>query len=154
MHSHNRRRGGRRPSDPPASFASHHRAFERKVRQLCRQIHQRLDLVLAGELDDPTLDGLWVVEVQPEPGGTALLITVAAPDDAELELIRASLDGLRGRLRSEVAAAITRKRTPHLRFAVIPERAVFASSGPELETGPREAWSSACDPCSRSKVRD
>jgi ribosome-binding factor A len=83
-----------------------------------------VDLVLAGELDDPTLEGLWVVEVQPEPGGTALLVTVAAPDHAELAPIRASLDAVRGRLRSEVASAITRKRTPHLRFVVIPQRAL------------------------------
>jgi ribosome-binding factor A len=97
---------------------------ERKVRQLCRQVHQRVDLVLAGEFDDPNLDGLWVIEVQPEPGGAALLVTVAAPDEAELESVRSSLEAVRGRLRSEIAAAITRKRTPHLRFAVIPERAL------------------------------
>ena len=126
MHSNNRRRGGRRSSDS-SSFPINQASNERKVRQLCRQVHQRVDLVLAGELDDPTLDGLWVVEVQPEPGGAALLITVAAPDDAELEPIRASLDALRGRLRSEVAAAITRKRAPHLRFAVIPQQALGLS---------------------------
>ncbi|MFO7562601.1 MAG: hypothetical protein R6X02_08145 [Enhygromyxa sp.] len=123
MHSNNRRRGGRRSSDS-ASHPNNPSSTERKIRQLCRQVHERLDLVLAGELDDPTLDGLWVVDVQPEPGGTAMLVTVAAPDDAELEPVRASLDALRGRLRAEVAAAINRKRTPHLRFALIPDRAV------------------------------
>ena len=128
MHSNNRRRGGRRSSDS-SSFPSNQISIERKVRQLCRQVHQRVDLVLAGELDDPTLDGLWVVEVQPEPGGAALLVTVAAPEHAELEPIRASLDAVRGRLRAEVAAAITRKRTPHLRFAVIPERALRLPGG-------------------------
>jgi ribosome-binding factor A len=127
MHSNNRRRGGRRSSDS-RSFSANQSSIERKVRQLCRQAHQRLDLVLAGELEDPTLDGLWVVDVQPEPGGAALLVTVAAPDGAELEPIRASLDALRGRLRSEVAAAITRKRTPHLRFAVIPQGALRLGS--------------------------
>lgn len=128
MHSNHRRRGGRRSPDS-ASFPVHQTSIERKVRQLCRQVHERLDLVFAGELDDPTLDGLWVVDVQPEPGGAALLVTVAAPDHAELEPIRASLDAVRGRLRSEVAAAITRKRTPHLRFAVIPERALRLGGG-------------------------
>ncbi|HLT35894.1 MAG TPA: hypothetical protein VK034_06405 [Enhygromyxa sp.] len=128
MNSNHRRRGGRRPSDS-ASFPVNQTSIERKVRQLCRQIHQRLDLVLIGELDDPTLDGLWVVDVQPEPGGSAVLVTVAAPDGAELEPIRASLDAARGRLRSEVAAAISRKRTPHLRFAVIPERALLSKEG-------------------------
>jgi ribosome-binding factor A len=128
MHSNNRRRGGRRSSDSP-SFPINQASIERKIRQLCRQVHQRVDLVLAGELDDPTLDGLWVVEVQPEPGGAALLITLAAPDHAELEPIRASLDAVRGRLRAEVASAITRKRTPHLRFVVIPQRALQLAGG-------------------------
>jgi ribosome-binding factor A len=127
MNSNNRRRGGRRSSDS-ASSSINPSSIERKIRQLCRQAHQRLDLVLAGELHDPNLDGLWVVDVQPEPGGAALLVTVAAPDGAELEPIRASLDAIRGRLRSEVAAAITRKRTPHLRFAVIPELALRLGS--------------------------
>jgi ribosome-binding factor A len=125
MQSKNRRRDGRRPHDRASgSSESRQASSERKIRQLCRQVHQRVDLVLAGELDDPILDGLWVVDVQPEPGGAALLVTVAAPDSAELGPIRASLDAARGRLRSEVAAAITRKKTPHLRFAVIPERAL------------------------------
>ncbi len=139
MSTSKRRRGGRRPPDNPVSdpkYPSYDPGIERKIRQLCRQVQERLDLVLAGELDDPTLDGLWVVEVQPEPGGAALLVTVAAPDDAELAPIRAGLDAARGRLRSEVAAAINRKKTPHLRFAVIPERALRLPANPSSTGGP------------------
>jgi ribosome-binding factor A len=102
---------------------------QRKIRQLCRQVQQQLELALGGDFDDPALALLWVVDVQPEPGGAALLVTVVAPDDAELEPIRSSLESARGRLRSEVASAITRKRTPHLRFAVIPERALLLGGG-------------------------
>ena len=121
MQSNKRRRAGRTPGD---LCESHPVSDQRKIRQLCRQVQQQLELALGGDFDDPALTLLWVVDVQPEPGGAALLVTVVAPDDAELEPIRASLDAARGRLRSEVAAAITRKRTPHLRFAVIPERAL------------------------------
>jgi ribosome-binding factor A len=114
----------RRPSFPPQPGTSR---AERKLAQLCRQVHERIDLVLAGELRDPNLDGLWVVDVSPEPGGTALLVTLVAPDEADLGAVEASLDAVRGLLRSEVAAAINRKRTPHLRLAVIPQRALQAS---------------------------
>jgi ribosome-binding factor A len=127
MNSNHRRRGARRPHDLAGStpgFDPHTPNNERKLRQLCRQVHERVDLVLAGELADPNLDGLWVLEVAPEPGGAALLITLVAPDHAELAAIRASLDVARGHLRSEVAAAIHRKKTPNLRFAVIPETAL------------------------------
>jgi ribosome-binding factor A len=109
--------------------------------QLCRQVHERIDLVLAGELSDPNLDGLWVLEVAPEPGGTALLVTLIAPDDVDLREVEASLETVRGLLRSEVAAAITRKRTPHLRMLVLPERALHAQSIPRgsRDSGGRDA---------------
>lgn len=82
--------------------------------------------MLAGELSDPNLDGLWVLEVEPEVGGSALLVTLVAPDGVERREVEASLEAVRGLLRSEVAAAISRKRTPHLRLVVIPERAILA----------------------------
>jgi ribosome-binding factor A len=80
--------------------------------------------VLAGDLSDPNLEGLWVLDVSPEPAGSALLVTLVAPDEAPLRDVEASLDAVRGLLRSEVAAGISRKRTPHLRLVVIPERAL------------------------------
>ena len=122
------RRRGHGPSDTfPSSFNPNPARVDRKLAQLCRQVHERIDLVLAGELSDPNLDGLWVLEVEPEPGSSALLVTLVAPDGVERRAIEASLDAARGRLRSEVAAAINRKRTPHLRLLVIPERALRAS---------------------------
>lgn len=80
--------------------------------------------MLAGDLSDPNLEGLWVLEVSPEPGSSALLVTIVAPDEARLRDVETSLDAVRGLLRSEVAAGISRKRTPHLRLVVIPERAL------------------------------
>lgn len=80
--------------------------------------------MLAGDLSDPNLEGLWVLDVSPEPGTSTLLVTLVAPDDADLRDVEQSLDAVRGLLRSEVAAGISRKRTPHLRLIVIPERAL------------------------------
>ena len=101
----------------------------RKLAQLCRQAHERIDLVLAGDVSDPNLEGLWVLDVSPEPGGTALLVTLVAPDDADLRAVETSLDAVRGLLRSEVAAGISRKRTPYLRLVVIPEPALRVPTG-------------------------
>jgi ribosome-binding factor A len=119
------RRGGRRPSDSPSLNPQQQPGrVDRKLAQLCRQAHERIDLVLAGDLSDPNLEGVWVLDVNPEPGSSALLVTLVAPDDANLPNVEASLDAVRGLLRSEVAAGISRKRTPHLRLIVIPERAL------------------------------
>jgi len=93
---------------------------DKKTEQLCRQVYRRLALAF-GDFDDPLLQGLSVDSVQPELGGGALVVTVclppgaAASDEAQL-LTR--LDSVAGRLRSEVAAAISRKRTPRLAFRV------------------------------------
>jgi ribosome-binding factor A len=91
-----------------------------RSRQLCRQVQRRLDLALA-ELDDPLLQGLWVLSVVQEPGGRALLVEVVAPAHAGAAPILARLEAARGHLRCEVAAAIHRKRTPHLQFVVVPD---------------------------------
>lgn len=91
-----------------------------KSRQLCRQVQRRLDLALA-ELEDPLLQGLWVRSVEQEPGGRALLVEVVVANPALVAPTLARLDVARGWLRSEVAAAIHRKRTPHLQFVAVPE---------------------------------
>ena len=94
-----------------------------RARQLCRQVQRRLDLALA-ELDDPVLQGLWISSVVQEPGGRALLVEVVVPDLAAVARTYARLEAARGHLRCEVAAAINRKRTPHLQFVVVPQAAM------------------------------
>jgi ribosome-binding factor A len=93
---------------------------DRKSLQLCRQVSQTLDEVLA-ECRDDALRSLRVVAVEPAPDAGRLLVTVApdvgyipgGPDPAAImdHLARAS-----GHLRAEVAHAITRKRTPTLTY--------------------------------------
>jgi ribosome-binding factor A len=94
----------------------------RKARQLCRQVAETLDMVLSGECRDELLQSLHVLSVDPAPNSARLLVTLAADIPADRFDRQAILDRLNdqsGRLRAEVAAAITRKRTPVLVFHVI-----------------------------------
>jgi ribosome-binding factor A len=100
------------------------RKVRRKARQLGRQVAETLEAVLAGERDD-VLRGLRVVSVAPVPGGPRLLVTVAARPSSEPvgpEVVLERLAIASGRLRCEVAAAITRRRAPVLvyRLALSP----------------------------------
>lgn len=109
--------------DPAALFGHQPPAREqRKVDQLCRQVEERIGLVLAGEIDDPALQDLYVVDVVPEPGGGRLIVRLARPsglDDVPIAALLPRLDALRPYLRGEVAQAIHRKRTPDLVFQVL-----------------------------------
>lgn len=110
-------------ADPALLFgASGSAQSRRKKDQLCRQVEERLSLVLAGEVDDPVVQELYVVGVHAEPGGADLIVSVAFPpgrrDPPVLEAMR-RLAALRPFLRAEIAAAIHRKRTPGLMFRVV-----------------------------------
>lgn len=93
-----------------------------KTRQLCRQVLEVLDSLLADHHTDDVLLDLAVVAVEPAPDAACLLVTVTPrlsgirPD---LSLILSSLDRASGRLRAEVAAAISRKRAPLLVYRVV-----------------------------------
>jgi hypothetical protein len=58
-------------------------AGERKLLQLCRQVHHHLELVITGELQDPLFDDLWILDVAPEAGAKVLLVPLVAPDAAD-----------------------------------------------------------------------
>jgi len=110
--------------DPREYFRSQPRRGRnlRKTRQLCRQVADTLTLVLSGECRDEVLQGLYVVAVDPAPDASRLMVTVqAAMPDEEVSPaeIFESLARETGRLRCEVAGAITRKRTPKLAFQVL-----------------------------------
>jgi ribosome-binding factor A len=95
---------------------------DRKARQLCGQVAETLSLVLSGECADELLQSLQVVAVDPAPDASQLMVTVHAslpgrPIDAEEVLAR--LAAVSGKLRCDVAAAITRKRAPKLLFRVV-----------------------------------
>ncbi|HUJ57013.1 MAG TPA: hypothetical protein VLX92_00815 [Kofleriaceae bacterium] len=73
------------------------------------------------ELDDPLLDELALVSVEPAPGASRVLVTLAPSSgafDAEAALER--LRAITGELRAEVAAEVTRRRVPELVFRIAP----------------------------------
>src|SRR5262249_35734345 len=95
------------------------RVPNRKALQLCDQVAQTLGFVLVGECGDDLLRDLVVEAVVPAPNSAHLLVTVAMPADGPdparvLEHLQAAM----GMLRSEVAAAIHRKKVPLLTFRV------------------------------------
>ena len=111
--------------DDPFEAADKRRSqdiINRKAIQLCRQVSDTLGLVLAGEFDDELLHNLQVVSVDPAPNASQLAVTVLADvpgRDVEPQQVLERLEQVAGRLRCEVAAAITRKRAPRLVFHVL-----------------------------------
>ena len=103
----------------------------RKAMQLCHQVAVTLELVLSGDFGDELLHNLQVVSVEPAPDDTQMAVTLRADVRAELantQQILERLAAVSGRIRCEVASAITRKRAPKLVF-----RLVGPTDGPEVQ---------------------
>jgi ribosome-binding factor A len=98
--------------------------FRRKARQLCAQVARTLNGVLA-ECGDDVLRELLVESVVPSPNTLRLLVTVVPCSAIEVSQVLQHLERARGRLRSETATAIHRRRAPDLSFRV----AVHPTSG-------------------------
>ncbi len=93
----------------------------RKALQLCGQVADALRALLPG-LADEVLQNLSVLSVEPAPNTGRLLVTVAAPATADVTDRRTAAGHLTraiGRIRSEVASAVHRRRAPELTFAVV-----------------------------------
>jgi ribosome-binding factor A len=101
--------GGRRPG--------------RKTLQLCGQVMETLSGVLAEQADDVLRD-LLVVAVTPAGSGRLLVSVTPAPSAAVRDpaVLLEHLAGAQGRLRSEVAAAVHRRKAPDLLFQVLPAK--------------------------------
>lgn len=91
----------------------------RKLAQLVREASRVLAQSLA-TLDDPDLSTAFVVDVRPHPDASCLAVCVSAGGGDALDQVRAALDRARGHLRSDLSAAIARRRTPALVFEVVP----------------------------------
>jgi ribosome-binding factor A len=95
---------------------------DHKTRQLCRQVAEQIGQILSGEIGDDALHSLRVIDVVPAPNASQLLVTLTT-DLAIGEFDRAEterrLSELKGRLRCEVAAAITRRKAPTLDFEIV-----------------------------------
>jgi len=93
-----------------------------KTMQLCSQVAETIGLVLEGDFDDELLHNLQVVSVNPAPDASQLAVALRADvPDAQVgaQEILNRLAAVSGRLRCEVAAAISRKRAPKLVFHLV-----------------------------------
>ena len=107
--------------DPRYYFATSRRAARdhRKAFQLCRQVMDTLHFVLHGDGEDDVLSSLLVMQVLPAPDTARLLVVVQSdlpPEQVRPDEIIALLDSQVGRLRTEIASSINRKKTPQLIF--------------------------------------
>ena len=114
--------------DPRKLFHNENRkANDRKTYQLCKQTSVAVGLALAAERTESILRDLQVVAIQPAPDCSRLRVVVA-PVDASVKLaapeVLTALEAVAGRLRSEVAEAIHRKRVPTLLFEFRPSAEV------------------------------
>jgi len=99
-----------------------HKKEDHKAKQLCRQVAETLDQVLSGETGDDVMRGLRVSDVVPAPDSSRLLVTLHADfwlEEFDRRLVEQRLAHCKGRLRCEVAAAITRKKAPALVFNIV-----------------------------------
>jgi ribosome-binding factor A len=91
----------------------------RKDLQLCAQVQETLWYILGSTVGDESLADLQVVSVEPLPDATRLLITLSAPNDADLADATSRLQDATKAIRAEVAASINRRKTPELTFRVV-----------------------------------
>lgn len=98
------------------------KVFTHKTMQLCKEAKRVLALMFAGELCEPILNQLQVIDVVSEGEGQFLSVTLACmnkdsePEESE---IRHSLTRARGFLRSAIARSVNRKRIPALKFKYV-----------------------------------
>lgn len=96
-------------------------AVSHKALQLSKQAERALQAYFYEEEDFPYL---VLDSVEPEPGTSNLIVNCRLNVDPAPELpVGAILKELRngeGRMRAIIAASISRKRTPGLRFRVLP----------------------------------
>ena len=92
------------------------RQTQRKTLQFCRQVQRALNLALSDWNVGDGINDLFVEDVSPAPDCGRLLVHVFVPAGLTVADVMIALGREAPRLRSEVASAIARKRTPELCF--------------------------------------
>ena len=108
--------------DPRVFFRKTDRPPNYKSKRLCGAVQRTLSLCLSSMLGDEAARTLEVESVEPAGSAGWLLVVLRAEQRFDPEnrgrILRA-LGAMRGTLRAEVAAAISRRRVPDLRFLVL-----------------------------------
>ncbi|MFN3200587.1 MAG: hypothetical protein ACE366_19465 [Bradymonadia bacterium] len=86
---------------------------DHKTLQLCGQVARAIDAALAAA-EDHTLHTCRVARVEPAPNARRLRATLVT--EGSVEIARLALDAAEGWLRREVAAAVHRRKAPHVLF--------------------------------------
>lgn len=114
-----------------------HKKEHHNLQRLCHQVAETLDQVLSGEIADNRLQCLHVVSVRPAPDASRLLVTLRADckrDQFDRGLLEDRLAACKGRLRCEIAAAITRRKAPSLIFNLIGPDSVGGTADEEAQS--------------------
>jgi len=104
--------------DDPYADRKRRRVADHKTLRLCRQVLEALQISMAGECGDETLQQVFVASVDPGADPSKLEVTVALPPDVSPVDAFARLEKAKGLLRTLVAQAISRKKVPDLVFRV------------------------------------
>jgi len=91
---------------------------DRKLHQLCRQAQRALQLALDA-LPHAAALGLTLRDVVPAPNAGRLCVLVSVPTPALRAEAIALLNQRAGWLRTDVAAAVSRRRAPELTFQIV-----------------------------------
>jgi ribosome-binding factor A len=113
--------------DPKRFFGGTSRKkTNRKALQLCSQVEQTLSAILSWESGSELLRSLVVESVEPAPDSTRVLVSVSVTDARPCSPaeVLACLHRSAAWLRTEVAAAIHRKRVPQLVFRMVGDKGV------------------------------
>lgn len=107
------------PRENQRRGAEYEKKPNRKLWQLCKQVTQTLQLTLGALPRADALAGASVREVTPAPHAGRLRVVVTVANERQREAVATILERHGGRLRSEVAMAITRRKAPELTFEVM-----------------------------------
>ena len=102
--------------DPRYDKKEHGSPPNRKALQLCAQVFKTLVMSLPG-CGDNILNDLTVESVTLAPDSSQLLVTLKG--DVDLNDAEQSLAAVQGKLRTEVAQSIHRRKTPKLLFKIV-----------------------------------
>lgn len=100
---------------------SRSRRVQIKDAQLCAAVEETLSLMLA-QSENELLLSAYVMEVTPAPDASRLLVRIQVGEDVDPDAVQAALAAATPEFREEIAASVSRKRTPALVYEVLPSR--------------------------------